>query len=234
MLPRREGPLIRSFAMPVLRVATFNIHHGRGLDGLVDLERTASIIKETGARLIALQELDRGLERSGLVDQPLELTRLTGMQVQFCPTLQRGPGSYGIGVACDEALDPEFHLLPQVADEERRAAITVEWQGLHVTATHISSDRRAQKLQIPVVAELATGRPGPAVLMGDLNATWSRLGVLAERSLWPARGHHRTVARRVWREIDFVLAGGGARVERSWTIRSRASDHFPKVAQIAY
>jgi endonuclease/exonuclease/phosphatase (EEP) superfamily protein YafD len=42
-----------------LRVLTYNIHHGVGEDGVLDLERIARVIADSGADVIGLQEVDR-------------------------------------------------------------------------------------------------------------------------------------------------------------------------------
>lgn len=67
-------------ASDALRVLTYNIHHGEGTDGVLDLERIAGVIKGASPDLVALQEVDVGAERTGGVDQAGELGRLTGMQ----------------------------------------------------------------------------------------------------------------------------------------------------------
>ena len=52
-----------------LRVLTYNIHHGRGTDGQIDLERIAEVILSTRPDLVALQEVDRRTGRSNNADQ---------------------------------------------------------------------------------------------------------------------------------------------------------------------
>ena len=47
------------------RLMTFNIHHGEGTDGKVDLERIAKVMGEAQADIVALQEVDRGASRTG-------------------------------------------------------------------------------------------------------------------------------------------------------------------------
>src|SRR5215510_13900586 len=66
-----------------IRVLTYNIHHGEGTDGKVDLPRIANVIKSVSPDIIALQEVDQGTARAGGIDQPAELARLTGMEVVF-------------------------------------------------------------------------------------------------------------------------------------------------------
>ena len=62
-----------------LRVLTYNIHHGEGVDGKIDLERIAAVIKSVEPHIVAVQEVDQGTARTARVDQPAELARLTGL-----------------------------------------------------------------------------------------------------------------------------------------------------------
>jgi len=47
-----------------IRIMTYNIHHGAGIDGKVDIDRIAKVIARENADIVALQEVDRGVERS--------------------------------------------------------------------------------------------------------------------------------------------------------------------------
>ena len=52
-----------------MRLATFNILHGRSLaDGVVDLDRFAAAVRRLDADILALQEVDRAQPRSHLAD----------------------------------------------------------------------------------------------------------------------------------------------------------------------
>jgi endonuclease/exonuclease/phosphatase family metal-dependent hydrolase len=52
-----------------MRLATFNILHGRSLhDGVVDLGRLADAIRFLDADILAIQEVDRDQPRSHLAD----------------------------------------------------------------------------------------------------------------------------------------------------------------------
>ncbi len=57
-----------------MRVVSYNIQFGRGLDGLVDLVRTCRAV--CGADIICLQEVDQYWRRSGDSDQPAEISGL--------------------------------------------------------------------------------------------------------------------------------------------------------------
>ena len=53
----------------IVRLATFNLLHGRSLsDGTVHAERVAAAVADLDADIIGLQEVDRAQPRSGLLD----------------------------------------------------------------------------------------------------------------------------------------------------------------------
>lgn len=216
-----------------MRVATFNVHHGAGRDGVLDLDRTAAAIRATGADLVALQELDRGMDRSGGVDQPTELGRILGMDVTFTPTLSRGPGAYGIAIAARPPVEsPTFVPLPRVDIEEPRGALTARWGPLSVVCTHLSTRPRANGIQIAALAAIAAGLEEPVVVLGDLNQGRRSLGVFTRFGYRGAFGH-RTLPRRVpKRQIDHILVSRGIEIAGAWTIDTDASDHLPLVADL--
>jgi endonuclease/exonuclease/phosphatase family metal-dependent hydrolase len=42
-----------------ITVLSYNIHHGEGMDGKIDLERIAKVITSVSPDFVALQEVDR-------------------------------------------------------------------------------------------------------------------------------------------------------------------------------
>ena len=81
-----------------LRVMSYNIHVGVGMDKKLDLARIAEVIKQSRADIVGLQEVDRGVERTGRVDEIRELARLTGMDYAFAHNLDFQGGQYGVAV----------------------------------------------------------------------------------------------------------------------------------------
>lgn len=57
-----------------MKVISYNIQFGRGLDGVIDLVRTCRPVR--GADIICLQEVDQGWKRSGEKDQDVEIAGL--------------------------------------------------------------------------------------------------------------------------------------------------------------
>ncbi len=81
-----------------LRVLSYNIHHGAGIDGRLDLERIARVIQSARPDVVALQEVDRGVARSKRIDEPAELARLTGLRAIFERNITYQGGDYGNAV----------------------------------------------------------------------------------------------------------------------------------------
>lgn len=218
----------------IIRVATFNIRHGRGLDERVDLARTAAALADTGAVLFGLQEIDQGWERSGGEDQAARIAAETGMTVEFRPTFVRAGAAYGLALAAHSELeDVRIHMLSSAPGHEPRGALTARWRGVIVVVTHLSRHRRERRVQVAELASLVRSRVGPVVLMGDFNQGRWGLGPLRRAGLSGPRVRRPTSpAKAPYRQIDLIVAGKGARVVRSWARRSDASDHLPLVAEI--
>jgi endonuclease/exonuclease/phosphatase family metal-dependent hydrolase len=216
-----------------LRVATFNIRHGRGMDGVVDLRRTADAILRTGADVVALQEVDRLTERTGGLDEPALLEELLGMAVSFWPTLELGTGHFGIALATTAEVDARFESLDNRGAGRPHGVVIATVAGVVVLATHLSTIPLARQPELACLARLASAFDGPAVIAGDLNERRRALGLLAGIGFAGDRRRRATFPSRLpLRQIDHVLAGPGLRVERSWTVKSLCSDHLPLVAEI--
>lgn len=78
-----------------LKLLSYNIHSCFGVDGKYDPSRVASIIQNSGADLVALQEVDSSLEVRDGLNQLQYLAYRTGLTPLMGPTLKRGYGSYG-------------------------------------------------------------------------------------------------------------------------------------------
>lgn len=215
-----------------MRVATFNMRHAVGIDSILDLERSAAVVGDTGADLIGLQELDRGVRRSGGVDQPGQIAQLTGMDVRFHRTVRTGGGEYGIAVATRAPVEDRFVALPRAGTEEPRGAIVVRHEALDVVVAHVSNSTPAQGLQLIALAELVRDLGPRVVLLGDLNVARHNLGPLVAAGLDPGP-EHTTMAQRPGVQIDYVLTGSAVRVRDSWTVELAASDHLALVADLA-
>src|SRR5947199_10169181 len=86
-----------SFKAP-LRVMTYNIHVGVGMDKKLDLQRIASVINAQHPDLVGLQEVDRGVERTQRIDEIAEIAKMTKMDYAFAFNLSYQGGQYGVAI----------------------------------------------------------------------------------------------------------------------------------------
>ena len=164
-----------------LRVLTYNIHHGRGADGVIDLDRLADIIKRAEPDLVALQEVDVKTRRSGGMDQAARLGDLTGMHHYFAEAMPFQSGGYGEAILSKTKLHPNvtgtIALAAGEGQEPRSVAITESdpWDGQIVVfaGTHLchqsTETRLAQVRQIN--KEVAWYQNILVILAGDFNFT---------------------------------------------------------------
>ncbi len=118
LLPAQEAP-------KAFRVLTWNIHHGEGVDGKLDLARQAAFIKQVNPDAVFLQEVDMKTQRTGGVDQAAELGRLTGMEVTFGKAMDFGGGAYGNAILTRTKAQAS-RVIPLPGGKEPRAALAVE------------------------------------------------------------------------------------------------------------
>ncbi|WP_339867143.1 endonuclease/exonuclease/phosphatase family protein [uncultured Algoriphagus sp.] len=81
-----------------LKVISYNIHHGADRNEVNTLQEMGEYIKNSGADLVGLQEVDSVCNRSGKVDQMKVLAEITGMHYAFLRHFEYDGGAYGLGV----------------------------------------------------------------------------------------------------------------------------------------
>jgi endonuclease/exonuclease/phosphatase family metal-dependent hydrolase len=238
--------------MPSLRVATWNIAGGRR-EGTsqIDLAAVLAGVRAFGAGVLALQEVDRELARSGRVDQPARIVEAFGPEVywsyapalvgdDFRPLSGPDPGgpAYGNLLLSRLPLDAVEHLrfLPAGGGEQRTALIGTVRVGsrpLTVAGVHLSNKQGHNVRQLRELQAVMAQRIAPRILLGDLNLTSLPL-MLASRRGWPESGHGGTFPNsRPNRQLDHVLRNepGGVLVPRGFrVVAAPVSDHRAAVA----
>jgi endonuclease/exonuclease/phosphatase family metal-dependent hydrolase len=231
------GPLA---AQTTLRVASYNIKHGLGSDGRVDLERVAEVIRGLDADVVTLQEVDRGAARTGEVDQTARLAELTGLRGVFGDFRPYDGGEYGMAVLTRlPVVAVHNHRLPQAPAPISALEVQVA-AGEHVVSVvgvHLVRTPEERLAEADTLTGILAAREHPVVLAGDFN---SRPGDVVLRRLrrdWlvvPKDGDRFTYpAEAPDREIDFIMIRPGAAfeiVEHRVINEGVASDHRPLLA----
>jgi endonuclease/exonuclease/phosphatase family metal-dependent hydrolase len=230
-----------------IRILAYNLHHGEGVDGKLDLERIAQVIRDSRADLVALQEVDVLAQRTGKIDQAAEYRRLTGLQGEFGKAIDFQGGAYGQVLLSRWPLsDFQVELLPNPRNREQRIAVSANvhppgWPvlrfiGVHLDATRTDEDRWLQ------AGQLLTAFNGdhPAILAGDFNDQPESRVMRRLLESWEdtAAAHPLPTipAENPRNRIDFILVRprGNWRVLRSEVLpEAVASDHRPLLTEIA-
>src|ERR687894_2457404 len=116
-----------AFANRTLRVMTYNIHVGVGMDKKLDLQRIADVINRERPDLVGLQEVDRGVQRTQRIDEIAELAALTRMEYAFAFNLPYQGGQYGVAILSRFPIRATEHrLYKNLREAERRGFIRAE------------------------------------------------------------------------------------------------------------
>lgn len=184
-----------------MKLVSYNIQYGRGRDGVFDLERMVAAI--AGADVIALQEVERFWQRSGLRDQPQEIADLLGEYhwtygagIDLDSSTRTDDGKvrnrrrqFGNMLLCRRPiLSSRNHLLPKYASlgpmSVQRSALegVIETGGRYlrlysVHLTHLSAATRMPQVDRLLDIHERSPVEGAALCGGGLKEEWTQDGM---------------------------------------------------------
>lgn len=202
-----------------ITAVSFNIKSGRGGGSLPAI---AATLRDSGADVVLLQEVDRLRYVSNQVDMPAYFGAQLGMYHAFGNNVPYG-GSAGYGTAILSRfpiLSVENSYLPRPGSTQQRgllhAVIDVDGKEVSIYDTHLQNENEpARMLQAGAINAMIAADPRPRILGGDMNAqpTSGPMNVLSSRWIdtWGTVGvgDGRThPARGLRGRIDYLLYGG--------------------------
>lgn len=229
-------------------VLSYNIHHANppSVPDKIDLEAIAKVIKESGADLVGLQEVDVHTIRSGKSSNQAEvLGEMTGMNVFFSKGIDYQGGEYGTAILSKyPILQEERYELPNLeglkSEPRTLAVVTVEIGGspLKFANTHLDyTNAENNLLQVNKVLEIFEGEKLPVIMVGDFNAVPESASVqLLDKHFTRSctEGCGFTVPQiQPRRTIDFIMASHRSPFEvvsHEVIDEPYASDHLPVLA----
>ena len=234
------------------RIMTYNVHRCVGVDGKLDVARTAKVIAQCRPDIVALQELDVGRARTGGVDQAHAIAQLLGMSFHFHPAFKVEEERYGDAILSTTPIRViKAGPLPgsrAVRGLEPRGALWVKLRlggvELDVVNTHLGlvpHEQRAQAAALMSHDWMARADcTDPAILLGDFNATPGRAAYrrlasqLRDAQVDGPRRRTATFPSRLpMLSIDHVFVSRSVRVTRvqapGGAMQRTASDHLPLV-----
>lgn len=231
-----------SESSPPLRVLAYNIKHGLGMDGELDLQRVADLIMRLDPDIVTLQEVDRECTRSGGIDQAAWLADACGMYSAFGSFMPYQGGDYGMAVLSrGPILDVNNLRLPD-GDEPRTALavrVSTPMGDLVVCGIHLYRTEAERLAQAETIIEHYGSSDVPVILAGDFNSrpgspVMNRLAEVWE--IVPKTGPVFTFpADAPDREIDFCLVRPVQRLRPLSLVvidEPLVSDHRPLLLEV--
>jgi len=180
--PHSEHPSTRD-PMHLLRVATYNIHKGRGLDRRVQIARIAGVLREIGADIIALQEVLSVEGRMPEDHQARFIAHELGLHYRMGETRRLNGGAYGnVTLSRFPFVHVHNYDITLPGREERGCLRTdlgiLPDRVLHVFNLHLGTSYRERIYQGRKLFDsriLETLSSGPRVILGDFNEWFSGL-----------------------------------------------------------
>lgn len=152
-----------------LRVASYNIQHGMGMDGRLDYLRTARVLEKINADVVAVQEVDSMTRRTGHTYALGEIADAMRYYASYAAAIDFDGGRYGIGILSRQRpLRIERRALP--GREEARAIIVAEFKDYVFAATHLSLTEEDRMASLAIITEIARASRKPFIIAGDMNA----------------------------------------------------------------
>lgn len=234
-----------------LRVATYNIHKCRGLDGRVRPERIAQVLEEVGADIVALQEVVGPDENGRKHDQARHFAEELGYQGELGENRRHKGAAYGnLLLSRLPVVSAQNHDI-SARGRERRGCLRADvklgkGRLLHVFNLHLGTSFFERRRQ---ARKLFNGRivndqklKGSRLVLGDFNE-WTR-GLTSR--LFSAHFQSPDVRKHLGRKrtypgvmplmhLDHIYFDRSLKLEKLVLHQSRtalvASDHLPLVAE---
>lgn len=238
-----SGPQAHAPTAGQVKVMTFNIHSGFNSFGNQDLEAIAQVIEDSGAEIVALQEVSRTRFMDGYLDMPAWLSMRLDMPYLFQGTEESIWGNAILSRY--PVLESGWGTLPRVGTLIRRGYLWARIdaggpQPLLVIATHLHQlepDSQERQVQVSALVPFWNER-AYAILLGDLNAEPGspEMQMLADAGLLDAwgmagagPGYTYSYADPVKR-IDWIWHTEDLTPIQMEVIQTPASDHMPVLA----
>ena len=157
------------FSQDTLKVMTYNIRNGNGMDEVCSYERIADVILKQNPDVVAIQELDSMTKRSNQTYVLGEVAKLTRMKDLYGPAINYNGGKYGVGILSKKhPLKVSQHPLP--GRDEKRTILIAEFEDYIFSCTHLALTEDDRNLSLAIIDSIAASQNKPFIIAGDMNA----------------------------------------------------------------
>ncbi len=230
-----------------LRIATYNIHRCRGLDGRTRPDRIATVLRSVEADVVALQEVVGASAHGG--GHAEALGAALGMGWVMASARQLRGHQFGNAVLSRfpivQHLEQDLTWKTCEARRLQRVDVAVDGTTLHIYNVHLGTAILERRYQAQRLATIVCDRhvSGPKLVLGDFNE-WTRglATALLSEKLHSVDLRNHLQRRRTYPglfpilHLDHIYYSGRVEILRVALPRMRpalvASDHLPLVADV--
>ncbi|WP_242281026.1 endonuclease/exonuclease/phosphatase family protein [Bacillus cereus group sp. BfR-BA-01347] len=239
-----------------IKVMTYNIHHGRGIDKQVDLYRIAEVIKKSEADIIGLNEVDKHFSKRSYYENQISwLAKQLNMHQAFSPSLSLKSRNATTVRQYGNALLSRYPIITKKSYPfhfgyglmEGRSLLEViiqkNKQLFQVYVTHQSLNPFLHKKQTDFIVNHLHKHSYPVIIMGDWNMKpgsrgWRKI-TREFQDVWHIAGQvkgytYPSVRPRI--RLDYIFVSRNLQVieVEVATKMSKESDHLPLKATLSY
>jgi endonuclease/exonuclease/phosphatase family metal-dependent hydrolase len=238
-----------------IKVMTYNIHHGKGMDKKVDLNRIAKVISASKADIVGLNEVDNQFSnRSNYVNQISDIANSLEFYYGFSPSLtmkSKKTGliqQYGNGILSRFPITSNksysFNFVPGLIEGRSMLETTIQVndQFVNLYVTHLSLNPILHKKQSDFILEKTKENKKPVIILGDWNMRsntrkWKRI-TKDYIDVWDSVGEgsgytHPSLRPRI--RLDYIFVSSDVQIVDATIVDCipEASDHLPVISTLS-
>jgi endonuclease/exonuclease/phosphatase family metal-dependent hydrolase len=206
------------------------------MDNKVDYDRTAAVLKNANADVIALQELDSVTKRNGGENAIKILAEKTGLSAVYGAAIPYQGGKYGVGILSKQK-PRNYYTVPLPGREEERVLLIAEFKKYIIFCTHLSLTGPDRIASVEIINKHAAKYKKPIYLLGDLNAEPNSNALTALKRKWTMlNGEEPTFPASIPTKcIDYILTYNNKKVKvvsKAVLDEPVTSDHRPVLVEV--
>ena len=181
----------------LIKIITLNIAHGRGMDGIVDIDRQAELVNTYKPDIVFLQEIDMYTKRAGERNQIREFSKR--VYLPYCSmesNITLEDGYYGDGIISRFPISFSVNYLMPLTDlnHEQRGIlcnrISMGTAKINLFSVHLSTYEEERILACKELDRIINkiNKNEIVIMGGDFNVGVTRLGkgkyTFEKREIW--------------------------------------------------
>lgn len=167
-----------------LKVLSWNIRHGLGIDGKQDIYRIGEELLKREADIYAIQEVDIETRRSGGINQVEVLSEILGMEGHFTRFFGYDGGDYGLATFTKHPVlnVDEIILFSRLSKSNRALNVDIQFEDRRISHYnfHLPSKRSAICWRNVMKYKF----PERSVLSGDFNSVPQTADIIRLKKKW--------------------------------------------------